>query len=226
LNLCATHRDDATRLLIKAIKEVLSCREEALDGLEEFMELERGTIDGLVLNFLLSQVLHYSDISRVNDGSIKLHPEFAILVVASCKLDQGIINANAVWLRALKPDRRVFSRKAGGCQEDDTMRHYSKVDITLMQLIGILPTTGYDLSKALGEVLGFTYKNGGAIARSLAQMERDGLVSSEWQLPEPPRNGAARKIYSLTETGRAYLDEWSRAVIPIGHLNKKGKPRP
>jgi CRISPR-associated endonuclease Cas1 len=65
----------------------------------DLMELERGTIDGFVLNFLLNRVLHYGDITRVNDGSIKLHPELAKLVVASCKLDQGIINSNAVWLR-------------------------------------------------------------------------------------------------------------------------------
>jgi CRISPR-associated protein Cas1 len=67
----------------------------------DLMELERGTADGLVLNFLLSRVLHYGDITRVNDGSIKLHPELAKIVVASCKLDQGIINDNAVWLRDL-----------------------------------------------------------------------------------------------------------------------------
>lgn len=67
----------------------------------DLMELERGTIDGLVLNFLLSRVLHYGDITRVNDGSIKLHPELAKVVVASCKLDQEVINDNAVWLRAL-----------------------------------------------------------------------------------------------------------------------------
>ena len=67
----------------------------------DLMELERGTIDGLVLNFLLSRVLHYGDITRVNDGSIKLHPELAKVVVASCKLDQGAINDNAVWLRDL-----------------------------------------------------------------------------------------------------------------------------
>jgi hypothetical protein len=33
------------------------------------------------------------------------------------------------------------------------MRQYSKVDITVMQLIGIMPTYAYDLNKTLGEVL-------------------------------------------------------------------------
>jgi DNA-binding PadR family transcriptional regulator len=39
-------------------------------------------------------------------------------------------------------------------------------------------------------------------------------------------NGPARKIYSLTDAGRAYLDERSRAVIDIGQMNKRGKRRP
>jgi DNA-binding PadR family transcriptional regulator len=106
------------------------------------------------------------------------------------------------------------------------MKRCGKVDITVLQLLGIMPTYGYDLSKTLGDVLGYTHKNAGAIIRSLGQMERDGLISSEWQLPEPQRNGPARKVYSLTEAGRVYLDERSREVIPIGHLNKRGKRRP
>jgi DNA-binding PadR family transcriptional regulator len=106
------------------------------------------------------------------------------------------------------------------------MKRYSKVDITVMQLIGIMPTYSYDLNKTLGEVLGFTQKNAGAITRSLTQMERDGLLSSEWVFPEPPMNGPARKIYSLTDSGRAYLDERSRAVIDFGQMNQRGKRRP
>ena len=106
------------------------------------------------------------------------------------------------------------------------MRQYSKVDITVMQLIGIMPTYGYDLNKTLGEVLGFTQKNAGAITRSLTHMEKDGLLSSEWVFPQAPLNGPARKIYRLTDAGRAYLAQCSRAVIDIGQINKSGKRRP
>jgi DNA-binding PadR family transcriptional regulator len=100
------------------------------------------------------------------------------------------------------------------------------VDITVMQLIGIMPTYAYDLNKTLGEVLGFTQKNAGAITRSLTQMERDGLLASEWVFPEAPMNGPARKIYSLTDAGRSYLDQHSRAVMDIGQMNQRGKRRP
>ena len=106
------------------------------------------------------------------------------------------------------------------------MRHYSKVDITVMQLISIMPTYGYDLNKTLGEVLGFTQKNAGAITRNLRHMEKDGLLSSEWVFPEAPMNGPARKIYRLTDAGRAYLDQRARAVIDIGQMNNRGKRRP
>lgn len=106
------------------------------------------------------------------------------------------------------------------------MKRYSKVEITVMQLLGIMPTYGYDLSKTLGEVLGFGHKNAGAIARSLAQMERDGLLSSKWEFPEAPLNGPARKIYSLTDAGKAYLDQRSQAVMDIGQMNTRGKRRP
>lgn len=67
----------------------------------DLMEIERGTVDALVLNFLNSRILHYGDITRVNDGSIKLHPELAKVVVATCKLPQEVVNLNAVWLRDL-----------------------------------------------------------------------------------------------------------------------------
>jgi PadR family transcriptional regulator, regulatory protein PadR len=106
------------------------------------------------------------------------------------------------------------------------MRQYSKVEITVMQLLGIMPTYGYDLNKTLGEVLAFTHKNARAITRSLAQMERDGLLSSEWVFPEAPVNGPARKIYSLTDAGRAYLDQCSQTIHQLGHMNQKGKRRP
>ena len=63
------------------------------------MEPLRGTVDGLVLRLLSSHVLHYGDITKVNDGSCRLHPQLARLVVAACKLPQDTIEAQATWLR-------------------------------------------------------------------------------------------------------------------------------
>ncbi len=45
--------------------------------------------------------------------------------------------------------------------------------------------------------------------RTLRQMERDGLVYSTW---EPGPEGPARRIYSLTDAGRWWLDAGAAAL--------------
>ena len=67
----------------------------------DMMECERGTVDGLVLEFLSRHALHYGDITRVKDGSCRLHPEMAKAVVAACKVAQETIDAHATWLKAM-----------------------------------------------------------------------------------------------------------------------------
>ena len=67
----------------------------------DLMEMERGTVDGLVLGFLQTHVLHYGDLTKVSDGSCRLHPEMARAVVAACKLPQERIDKHAKWLREL-----------------------------------------------------------------------------------------------------------------------------
>jgi len=45
--------------------------------------------------------------------------------------------------------------------------------------------------------------------RTLRQLEKDGLVSSEW---EPGPAGPARRVYTLTSAGRGWLDAWAVAL--------------
>ena len=40
-------------------------------------------------------------------------------------------------------------------------------------------------------------------------MERDGLCESEW---ETPKGGPARRVYSITDAGEAYLGFWAEAL--------------
>jgi len=40
-------------------------------------------------------------------------------------------------------------------------------------------------------------------------MEKDGVVKSKW---ETSRGGPARRVYSITEAGEAYLDFWAQAL--------------
>ena len=65
----------------------------------DLMEMERGTVDGLVLDFLQAHALHYGDLTRVHDGSCRLHPQLARAVVAACRLRQEVLDQHATWLR-------------------------------------------------------------------------------------------------------------------------------
>jgi CRISPR-associated protein Cas1 len=65
----------------------------------DLMECERGTVDGLVLDFLASTTLHRGDVTPVSDGSCRLHPQLARAVVAACRVEQARLDAHARWLR-------------------------------------------------------------------------------------------------------------------------------
>jgi CRISPR-associated endonuclease Cas1 len=66
----------------------------------DLMECERGTVDGLVLDFLAQTTFHAGDFTRVPDGSCRLHPQLARAVVAVCRVPQQQVDDLAKWLRA------------------------------------------------------------------------------------------------------------------------------
>jgi CRISPR-associated protein Cas1 len=65
----------------------------------DLVECERGTVDGLVLDFLARTTLHYGDVLSITDGSCRLHPQLARVVVASCRVPQDHLDEHARWLR-------------------------------------------------------------------------------------------------------------------------------
>jgi|SRR5215469_7447224 len=67
---------------------------------------------------------------------------------------------------------------------------------------------GYDLMKALA-TFGFVMLNPGPLYRVLRQMEKEGLVSSSW---DTSHQGPARRLYSITEAGQAYLKMWGSSL--------------
>jgi len=67
---------------------------------------------------------------------------------------------------------------------------------------------GYDLMKAL-TTFGFVMLNPGPLYRVLRQMESEGLVSSRW---DTSRQGPARRLYTITEAGEAYLKLWASSL--------------
>ena len=64
---------------------------------------------------------------------------------------------------------------------------------------------GYELMERLEE-FGFEEINPGTLYRTLRRMEKDGLCESEWETSE---SGPARRVYSITDAGKACLDSWA-----------------
>lgn len=57
--------------------------------------------------------------------------------------------------------------------------------------------------------LGFEAMNPGTLYRTLRKMEQDKLCESKW---ETACGGPARRMYSITEAGEAYLDLWVKSL--------------
>src|SRR5216684_789112 len=67
---------------------------------------------------------------------------------------------------------------------------------------------GYELMEKLA-TFGLGTMNPGTFYRTLRQMEKEGMVSSNWDTSE---GGPARRVYSITEAGEAYLKFWAQSL--------------
>ncbi|MDR3726230.1 MAG: helix-turn-helix transcriptional regulator [Terracidiphilus sp.] len=69
---------------------------------------------------------------------------------------------------------------------------------------------GYELSENLAEyALTDAQIERAALYRTLRTLEENGHVTSTW---DTDTAGPARRVYSLTESGRAHLQEWSEVM--------------
>jgi PadR family transcriptional regulator, regulatory protein PadR len=69
-------------------------------------------------------------------------------------------------------------------------------------------TYGYELMEKMS-TFGLAAMNPGTFYRTLRQMEKDGMVSSSWDTSE---GGPARRVYSITDAGEAYLNYWAQSL--------------
>jgi len=67
---------------------------------------------------------------------------------------------------------------------------------------------GYELMEKMA-AFGLNTMNAGTFYRTLRQMEKDGMVHSSWETSE---GGPARRMYSITEAGEAYLKLWAESL--------------
>ncbi len=68
---------------------------------------------------------------------------------------------------------------------------------------------GYKLMEQAA-AFGFGAMNPGTLYRTLRCMEEDGLCQSGWETPNG--GGPARRMYSITDAGEAYLDFWAKSL--------------
>jgi DNA-binding PadR family transcriptional regulator len=74
---------------------------------------------------------------------------------------------------------------------------------------------GYELSETLGEyTLTDAQIERAALYRTLHTLEENGHVTSVW---ETDAAGPARRMYSLTTSGRVHLQEWSEVMGRLGN---------
>jgi poly-beta-hydroxybutyrate-responsive repressor len=71
---------------------------------------------------------------------------------------------------------------------------------------------GYELMERTAK-FGFEAMNPGTLYRTLRRMEEEGLCESKW---ETTRGGPARRVYTITDAGAAYLDSWAEALEQYG----------
>ena len=89
------------------------------------------------------------------------------------------------------------------------------VPITLV-LLEEESSHGYELMERMEEEFGFEQINPGSVYRTLRQMENEELCSSEWDVSA--QSGPPRRMYAVTEEGKAYLSTWAKACKQYQNL--------
>ena len=67
---------------------------------------------------------------------------------------------------------------------------------------------GYELMEKMA-TFGLNAMNPGTFYRTLRQMEKDGIIRSSWDTSD---TGPARRVYSITDAGEAYLKLWTESL--------------
>lgn len=68
---------------------------------------------------------------------------------------------------------------------------------------------GYELMERVAD-FGFEAINPGTLYRTLRQMDNEGLCESKWETSNG--GGPARRVYSITDAGEAYLAFWAKSL--------------
>lgn len=97
---------------------------------------------------------------------------------------------------------RARSRSGAGRTRENRAQPRSWLQPFLLLALEQWQSYGYELIRRLNG-FGFEVLDRGSVYRTLRQLEKDGLVVSGWDVST---DGPARRLYSLTDAGRAYLE--------------------
>ena len=111
-----------------------------------------------------------------------------------------------------------MSAEGGGHRQDSGIRGAKPREVearprnwaqpVILVLLREWNSYGYELMER-ASAFGFEAMNPGTLYRTLRQMEKEGIVESSW---ETSRGGPARRMYTITDAGRTYLDFWAKSL--------------
>jgi PadR family transcriptional regulator PadR len=99
-------------------------------------------------------------------------------------------------------------RRLGPGNYDVRARVERFAEPAVLMLLREHPVHGYELLEQLPELTGERVDMGN-LYRFLRVLEAEGIVRSEWDDEAP---GPSKRVYELTDEGRALLDEWASAL--------------
>ncbi|HEM56237.1 MAG TPA: hypothetical protein ENO30_05695 [Thermodesulfobium narugense] len=117
--------------------------------------------------------------------------------------------------------RRSCRREVGSCFSDIGISQNFWARAWFLALLSKGKTYGYELMKSISRVMPAAEVQSSSIAgnyyRILRALERDGLITSEW---DTSGSGPARRIYSITEHGKEELNSIVKYIEQTGQFVK------
>jgi PadR family transcriptional regulator, regulatory protein PadR len=94
------------------------------------------------------------------------------------------------------------------------------LDMLILKTLALEAAHGYGISLRIEQISGGVFRvNPGSLLPALSRLERQGLVSAQWQTSE---NNRRAKYYDLTSKGRAQFKSekrsWERQINAIAKI--------
>jgi PadR family transcriptional regulator PadR len=124
--------------------------------------------------------------------------------------------------------RRQDSGSRGAKPREVEVRPRNWAQPVILVLLREWNSYGYEMMERMAQ-FGLEATNPGTLYRTLRNMEKNGAVKSAW---ETSKGGPARRVYSITDVGEAYLDFWVKSLeqyqrnVDAFFGLYTGKPRP